>query len=180
MEERIKAGTWQIDENMFKSHMRARLFSPFALSTLSTLDFRFCTSKHSSYEGTMAHLVHALHHVLLQLGHSWEKQGLLPSFATCNLGKIHPPLSDVVSHQCNRNNPLFLDTVVYQRLRDGLTLTLQGHVNEVGSTICASMCTLHVSGLCYSSSFYKMSTTSTFVKITLVCIHANYSQKLVK
>lgn len=116
----------------------------------------------------MTHLVHALHHVLLQLGHSWENQGLLPSFATCNLGKIYSPLSDVLSHQCKRNNPLFLDTVVYQRLRDGLTLILLGHVNEAGSTICASVCALHVSGPCYSSSFYEMSTTSTFVKITLV------------
>lgn len=41
-------------------------------------------------------------------GDSWKKQGLLPSFAMCSLSRIPPPLSDVVSLQCNRNNPLFL------------------------------------------------------------------------
>lgn len=114
---------------------------------------------------------------------SWGTAGknevCFPPLPPATLGKsIHH--SDVVSHQCNRNNPLFLGRVVYQRLWDGLILILLGHVDEVGSTICASVCALHVSGRCHSSSFYKMSTTSTFVKITLACIHANYSQKLVK
>lgn len=78
----------------------------------------------------MAHLACALHYVLLQFRHSQEKQGLLPSFATCNLRKIPPPFSDVVSLQCNRNIPSSWDTAVYQRLHDGLTLILQGHANE--------------------------------------------------
>lgn len=56
----------------------------------------------------MTHLVPMLHHVLLQFEHSWEKQGLLPFFATCKFRKIPPPLSDTVSLQCNRNNLLFL------------------------------------------------------------------------
>lgn len=63
------------------------------------------------------------------------------------------------------------DTVGYQRLRDGLTLTLQGHVNEVGSTICACVHALLVGGPCHSARFYKMGTTSAFVKITPVCTH---------
>lgn len=128
----------------------------------------------------MTHLVHALHHVLLQFGHSWEKQGSLPSFATCNVRKNPPLLSDVVSLQKPGLISSSWDTAVYQRLHDGLTLTLQGQVNEVGSTFCACVCARHVGAPCHSASFYKMGTTRAFVKITLVRIPANYSQELLK